>query len=454
MNAIWAIACKDLRLLLRDRMGFFFAFFFPLIVAIFFGTIFAGPESSDDKAGDGIRISILLVDEDQTDGSHAFARTLRAATELAVVDTASRDEAIGLVRSGKHSAFVILPKGFGAAKEGMFWSSGSSIGLGVDPSRRAESGMLEGVLTKYGFMQLQQGFEDPSKMRDQIRLSRDRMKSSNQVNPISRAVFDRFFNDLDTFFAALPATPEPSETSSESGAPLASADAPTPISNGAGWQPIRIDRISVTPPKPEGARPQSAFALTFPQGIIWGVMGCALGFSISLVTERTRGTLVRLLVAPVSPMQILMGKALACFLTTQAVSVFLLIIGVAVFGVRPTSWPLLILAVLATGVCFVGIMMLLAVLSPSERAGSGLGWGVLLLFSMIGGGMIPLFFMPPWMRSISVVSPIRWAVLALEGGIWRGLTLTEMLLPLAILTGIGIVGFAAGTRGMRLARQS
>ena len=127
---------------------------------------------------------------------------------------------------------------------------------------------------------------------------------------------------------------------------------------------------------------------------------------------------------------------------------------VAVFGVRPTSWPLLILAVFATGICFVGIMMLLAVLSPSERAGSGLGWGVLLLFSMIGGGMIPLFFMPPWMRSISVVSPIRWAVLALEGGIWRGLTLTEMLLPLAILTGIGIVGFAAGTRGMRLARQS
>ena len=33
MNAILALAIKDLRLLFRDKVGFFFTFFFPLLYA-------------------------------------------------------------------------------------------------------------------------------------------------------------------------------------------------------------------------------------------------------------------------------------------------------------------------------------------------------------------------------------------------------------------------------------
>jgi len=40
MRETIAIALKDLRLLLRDKAGFFFVFFFPLLIAIFFGTVF------------------------------------------------------------------------------------------------------------------------------------------------------------------------------------------------------------------------------------------------------------------------------------------------------------------------------------------------------------------------------------------------------------------------------
>ena len=40
MGPILAIATKDLRLLLRDRVNAFFTFGFPLFVAILFGFIF------------------------------------------------------------------------------------------------------------------------------------------------------------------------------------------------------------------------------------------------------------------------------------------------------------------------------------------------------------------------------------------------------------------------------
>ncbi len=41
-NAIVALAKKDLLLLVRDKAGLFFALGFPLVMAVFFGTIFGG----------------------------------------------------------------------------------------------------------------------------------------------------------------------------------------------------------------------------------------------------------------------------------------------------------------------------------------------------------------------------------------------------------------------------
>ena len=42
MQHVLALTVKDIRLLLRDRMGFFFTFGFPVFYAILFGLIFSG----------------------------------------------------------------------------------------------------------------------------------------------------------------------------------------------------------------------------------------------------------------------------------------------------------------------------------------------------------------------------------------------------------------------------
>jgi len=59
--------------------------------------------------------------------------------------------------------------------------------------------------------------------------------------------------------------------------------------------------------------------------------------------------------------------------------------------------------------------------------------------------------MPPWMRSVSHFSPIKWGILALEGGIWRHFSVTEMLLPCGILLGLGAAFFALGVLMLRRA---
>ena len=47
--------------------------------------------------------------------------------------------------------------------------------------------------------------------------------------------------------------------------------------------------------------------------------------------------------------------------------------------------------------------------------------------------------MPAWMQSIGVISPIRWAILAIEGGVWRASRSARWLLPCAILIVVGVV---------------
>jgi ABC-2 type transport system permease protein len=104
---------------------------------------------------------------------------------------------------------------------------------------------------------------------------------------------------------------------------------------------------------------------------------------------------------------------------------------------------------ISAAVGFVGIMMLISVISSSQRGVSGLGWAVMMVMSMTGGGMVPLFAMPAWMQTAGGVSPVRWAILALEGAIWRDFTVAQMALPCGILLAIGVFGFALGTRVFR-----
>jgi len=57
--------------------------------------------------------------------------------------------------------------------------------------------------------------------------------------------------------------------------------------------------------------------------------------------------------------------------------------------------------------------------------------------------------MPRWMATTGNFSPVKWAILAMEGALWRGFSLREMLLPCAILVAVGIVTFAIGVRTFR-----
>jgi ABC-2 type transport system permease protein len=106
-----ALTLKDIRLLLRDRAGLFFALGFPLVYAVMFGLIFGSRGGGEQ----GPELTVVVVDDDRTDESRQFVETLVSAGELVVEPVETVEEAMRLVRTGQRVAYVRLTEGFGDA---------------------------------------------------------------------------------------------------------------------------------------------------------------------------------------------------------------------------------------------------------------------------------------------------------------------------------------------------
>lgn len=348
------IALKDLRLLLRDRMALFWAFVFPVVFALFIGSVL-----SSSVSGTATRLPVAFVDDSRGEASRKLRLELEASEGILLRAAAAAAEAEQSVRSGDDLAYVRVPADFAA---------GAEVELGVDPSRPGETALVRAALTQ-------------ALMR-------------------------------------------------------ARAPAATPLSS----EPVRLIAVLRT------ARPPNPFSLVFPSAIAWGLMGCAATFAVAMVAERSGGTLLRLRAAPLPKSSLVLGKALACAIACLSTVSVLLGIAWLGFGVRIGSLPLMALALASITLCFVGLTQVLSLLGKTEQAVSGAGWATLLFMAMLGGAMVPVSLMPAWMQRLSDLSPIRWGIFALEGAMWRGLGLRELVVPCAVLAGVGLVGFVLGTR--------
>lgn len=409
MRSVVTMAVKDLTLVTRDWLGMFFILAFPILMGVFFGAMYAG--ASGDGGGD---MQIAVVDDDDSAMSGKFVAALDDAPRVEVVRQ-SRDKALEQVRRGNISGMLVIPPGFGESA-GVPWIKGPAIELGVDPSRKAEGGMIQGLV-----------------MQAAGKLTYER------VDDLLAAVKNLFGSEA--------AGRDGASQSKVEGADAANA----------GFQLVQIKMLDVTHQPTPGSREElisrlnSQWDISFPQAMMWGVLGCAAAFAITIVRERKQGTLLRLKAAPVSRLDLLLGKALACFVAVIAVITIMICLG-AWLGMRPRSLPLLALAAVCVALCFVGIMMLMSVIGKTEEAVSGAAWGLNMLMAMFGGGMIPLVFMPRFMVPLSQASPVKWSILAVEGAVWRGFTLTEMLTPCAVLLAIGATCMTLGA--LRLSRMS
>jgi len=415
------LARKDWLLLLRDKAALFFTFGFPLIIAIFFGTAFSG-------SGKTAAITLAVTDLDNSEQSREWVASLGKSDALDIT-LLPREQAREQVRKGKQSAMLIIPQGFGKAKELLFDIKVPEVELAVSPGSKATRQMLEGMLMAQASHDMQRQMSDTDAMLTNLE------ENIAQLERISQEGLPEeertFFNDLQEMLISLKRfqTTEGGDTLEQ---------------NGQGFQGLTPLLIRHTEIQRNANKPYNAYAISFPQGLIWGILGVISTFALALVTEVRQGTMARLLSLPLSHGEILGGKALGCFFSLIVVMSLLLAIGTLFFGIQLQNPGVLLVAIFSSALGFTGLMMLLSVLGKTEKSASGLAWAVLMVLAMIGGGMIPLFAMPRWMADLGQFSPVQWTVLSFEGALWRDFSVAEVLPYAALLTMLGIGGMLLG----------
>jgi ABC-2 type transport system permease protein len=418
MSKAMLLAVKDFRVMLSDKGNIFWVFGFPVVFALFFGAIYSGM----GKGPSGMKIAV--VDEDGSEFSGAYVSTLESYDSLTVIPL-DRVGAIDRVRRGKVAAAVLINGGFGDGFGAMFDANDPKLQIAADPGQKMASGYLQGLLAKAQFEALSSRFADRSWMRGQIDTWRKEVSGATGLEDKQANLFLSFFDSLDTLLE---------DVNDE--------NLQMPMEGG-------ILNISTLDVEKQREGPATSFQITFPQAMIWAILSCTATFAISIVKERTDGTFDRLRIGPLARAHILGGKGLACFATCSCVMCVQWLGAKIIFKMPIGSPVLLILAATCTILCFAGLMMFVSTLGRTEQSVGGAAWAMLMIMAMIGGGTIPLFFMPAWLRSVASISPVKWGIYAIEGAVWRHFTFLEMVGPCAVLLAIAAVFFLLGVLMLR-----
>ena len=419
---IFAVFRTHLSRLRRDRAAFVLAFVVPIVFFSIFAGIFGG------SRGGGVRkISLALVDEDNTENSRRFAAALKADKGLAVVtgripdgktsespfDRASAEAA---VRAGNIPAALIIPRGFGQAP----------ISFGPGPRPRLElladsadpvaapmiSGLLQGiaasampdVMAQTGVQELEKWgggltSEQRTKMDQGIRNLRERSAAKGDAGGASAGTL------LD----------------------------------------VQVkDLLGSSKKNPTSALIAAGLGVMF-------LLFSASGAGGALIEEAESGTLDRVLSTNVSMTRLLLGKA--TYLSAVAVMQLTVMFawGEMFFGLElhqhvPGFLIMTVVTALASS-CF---GLLLAAMARSRMQLVALSNLLILAMSALGGSMVPRYLLSDTVQKLGLVTINAWAIDGFMKVFWRDEPVTQLWPQALVLLGASALLFA-GAR--RLARR-
>jgi ABC-2 type transport system permease protein len=174
----------------------------------------------------------------------------------------------------------------------------------------------------------------------------------------------------------------------------------------------------------------------------------ALMTAISLSREKEQGTLEVLLVSPLRPWQIIVGKVLPYLGLGFAITCLVLLAASVVFDVPVRGSVTLLLAesVLFT-IVSLSLGVLVAARTTSQRAAMlGALVGTLMPTALLSGMIFPIGSMPGWLQPVTNVVPARWFIVIARGIMLKGAGLTHLWHETLVLAGMALLLLVAATR--------
>jgi ABC-2 type transport system permease protein len=171
---------------------------------------------------------------------------------------------------------------------------------------------------------------------------------------------------------------------------------------------------------------------------------------ISIVRERTSGTLTRLLIAPVHPWEVSLGYTFAFALISLLQVGELFLVSHWLFHIRFAGSPLLVaLVVITYAIGLQGIATLLSTVARNEFQAMQFILVLLIPSIMLSGVFWPIEAMPANIRFLTWFSPLTYANEALREVMLRGRAISGIVLELSVLAGFALLMLILGVFSMR-----
>lgn len=171
------------------------------------------------------------------------------------------------------------------------------------------------------------------------------------------------------------------------------------------------------------------------------MLSAVVATSLSIVREKERETIEQMMVSPIRPEELIMGKTLPYVLICLVTMVIILGVGYLLFGiVIQGSLLLLALATLFFLFAALGMGILISSITRSQQVAFQIAVITSLLPSIILSGLIfPIQNMPPPIQAVTLLVIPRYFITVLRGIILKDAPLAAIWPQLAAMLALGIL---------------
>jgi ABC-2 type transport system permease protein len=161
--------------------------------------------------------------------------------------------------------------------------------------------------------------------------------------------------------------------------------------------------------------------------------------AMGLARERETGTMEQLLVTPITPIMLMVGKTIPYAIFGLLDIILILVVGNLLFDVPLRgNIGLIFLSALTYLISTLGTGLLISSLVRTQQQALMASFFFTLPAILLSGFMTPVDAMPEWIQPLTYVDPVRYFIEIVRSVLLRGATLEDVERPLALLAALSV----------------
>ena len=187
-----------------------------------------------------------------------------------------------------------------------------------------------------------------------------------------------------------------------------------------------------------------------PAWLVFSMFFVVIPISNTFIAERNYGTLLRLQSMNISTGLLLAGKLLPFFIVNLIQVILMILVGIYVVPLlggdeltMGDSYGGLLLITTAVSFCSISFALLVASVAKTTEHATTIGGVFNIILGALGGIMVPKFVMPDFMQTLSVLSPMSWGLDGFLDIFLRNGNILDVMKESLLLFLIGLVMLSA-----------